>query len=211
MQGAQPIGAAHRAEAEEGDDENLAERRIGDRPRPAGIGPARRDRGQAQQQDRPAADRHQINAGGAASAKQSKAARLTASPASSPAAVTRNGPTRPSPSPPRSASAASLCRLVAIWMSMLPISAASTAAQAILCSAAQASVAPTATGAIDRLSVRGRAASSQGERGIVAIGAAVDGMRHNSPLRAGPKAARRSCNSRAQAPRFIERSNSCPR
>ena len=80
------------------------------------------------------------------------------------------------------------------WMSMLPASAASTAAQATVCSLAQESAAPTATGVIDRLSVRGRAAKSQGERGvgergIVAIGAAVDGIPHSSPLHAAPKAA----------------------
>ena len=147
-------------------------------------------------QDRPTADRHQIDAGGGGDAKHSKAARLTAVDVDSPARSRARSDG--SPHRRRFGIGVSLWILVATWMSTLPVSPASTAAQAILCSTVQASVVPTATGAIDRLSVRGRAASSQGERGIVAIGAAVDGMGHNSPLHETPKAARHSCNSRGE-------------
>lgn len=80
---------------------------------------------------------------------------------SRPDAVTRSGPTRSGPSPPRSESAASLCRFVPIWMSILPTSAAVTANIKSFRSSTQARTAPTATGVNERMSVRGRAAIIQ--------------------------------------------------
>src|SRR5208282_3698842 len=94
----------------------------------------------------------------AATAKHAYAPLLTAAPSSKPEAVALGGPTRSGPSPPRLASAASLCRLVPSWINMLPISAAETAGQRSGPSTAQASAAPTTTGVVERLRVRGRAA-----------------------------------------------------
>ena len=94
-----------------------------------------------------------------AAAKLPSAARRTVPGVTQPAAVTRSGPGRSGKSLPFSQSTASLCRLVAIWISVAQHSAASSASQCGALPAAQARLEPTRTGATETLSVRGRIAS----------------------------------------------------
>src|SRR5262245_35499870 len=146
--GTDPIGAAHGAQAKEGGYENFAERRVGNRPWTAGVGPAGQDRQKDKNQDWPTTNIDGV-----------ESARVTAAAVSRPCAVTRGGPTRSGPSPPRLASAASLYKFVPICTRTLAQSTASRAPHWIFPATAQASAAPTTTGTIDKLSVRGRAAA----------------------------------------------------
>src|SRR5207302_111 len=75
-----------------------------------------------------------------------------------PEATARGGPRRSGPSAPRAASKTSFAKLVPIWIANAPPSAQSMGAHAIPPSA-YAHAVPTATGATDVVSVRGRAAA----------------------------------------------------
>ncbi len=122
----QVIAAADGDESEKDEDERFAERAVGDRRRPAGIGPAGRERGEADDDDRPAAVGDQIDAAQEGEREGQPGAEPTIAGLSQPSAVARFGPRRPGASVPRRKSPTSLNRLVPIWMKAAPSAAASS-------------------------------------------------------------------------------------